>query len=202
MLDDTEDIALTFGDESAAKKKRFQHPLAAFFQVAFRALALLFYLLLNVMTNSFVTGFIIIVLLLSFDFWVVKNVTGRLLVGLRWWNLVDEDGNSTWIFEARKKNKNDKSKVVPAESRIFWLSLIVCPLLWVFLLIVALISFKLQNVLIVAVAITLTSANLIGYIKCKKDAGKMATSFLGKQLFSQMMGKTTEDNATTEPSSI
>ena len=27
---------------------------------------------------------------------------GRLLVGLRWWNYVDEDGKSHWIYEARK----------------------------------------------------------------------------------------------------
>lgn len=28
--------------------------------------------------------------------------TGRLLVGLRWWNYVDEDGQSHWVFESRK----------------------------------------------------------------------------------------------------
>lgn len=28
------------------------------------------------------------VTLLAFDFWTVKNVSGRLLVGLRWWNKV------------------------------------------------------------------------------------------------------------------
>ena len=27
---------------------------------------------------------------------------GRLLVGLRWWNNVDEDGKSQWVFESRK----------------------------------------------------------------------------------------------------
>ena len=29
-------------------------------------------------------------------------IAGRLLVGLRWWNNVDEDGKSQWIFESRK----------------------------------------------------------------------------------------------------
>ena len=33
---------------------------------------------------------------------VPQNVTGRLLVGLRWWNHIDEDGKGRWIFEARK----------------------------------------------------------------------------------------------------
>ena len=36
------------------------------------------------------------------DFWTVKNITGRLLVGLRWWNHIDENGQSKWIFENRK----------------------------------------------------------------------------------------------------
>lgn len=43
-----------------------------------------------------------VVLLLAADFWTVKNITGRLLVGLRWWNKVNEDGSSEWVFESRK----------------------------------------------------------------------------------------------------
>lgn len=31
-----------------------------------------------------------------------QNITGRLMVGLRWWNQVDDDGRSHWVFEARK----------------------------------------------------------------------------------------------------
>ncbi len=29
-----------------------------------------------------------------------QNVTGRLLVGLRWWNDVKDDGSNIWIFES------------------------------------------------------------------------------------------------------
>ena len=49
---------------------------------------------------GFVTTFVFIVLLLAFDFWTVKNVSGRLLVGLRWWNEVREDGTNEWLFES------------------------------------------------------------------------------------------------------
>ena len=28
--------------------------------------------------------------------------TGRILVGLRWWNYVDSEGQSNWVYEARK----------------------------------------------------------------------------------------------------
>lgn len=40
--------------------------------------------------------------LLSIDFWTVKNITGRLLVGLRWWNFVDAEGNNHWRYESAK----------------------------------------------------------------------------------------------------
>lgn len=28
--------------------------------------------------------------------------TGRIMVGLRWWNYVDDDGVSHWVYESRK----------------------------------------------------------------------------------------------------
>jgi hypothetical protein len=54
------------------------------------------------MSDHFIELFLTIILLLAFDFWTVKNVTGRLMVGLRWWNKVEEDGTSTWQFESKK----------------------------------------------------------------------------------------------------
>lgn len=39
-----------------------------------------------------------------------QNVSGRLLVGLRWWNQVDEDGKSHWIFESRKVSRHSTGK--------------------------------------------------------------------------------------------
>ena len=30
-----------------------------------------------------------------------QNVAGRTLVGLRYWNEVDEEGESSWVFESR-----------------------------------------------------------------------------------------------------
>lgn len=31
------------------------------------------------------------------------TIKGRLLVGLRWWNYVDDDGVSHWVYESRPK---------------------------------------------------------------------------------------------------
>lgn len=40
-----------------------------------------------------VITFITVMILSALDFWTVKNITGRLLVGLRWWSDYDEKGN-------------------------------------------------------------------------------------------------------------
>lgn len=73
-----------------------------FFHLIFRILSIITYLLCGLFNSGFIVNFVVIILLLSLDFWTVKNITGRLLVGLRWWNYVDEDGVSHWVFESRK----------------------------------------------------------------------------------------------------
>jgi len=81
---------------------RCRRPLAVFFHLIFRILGIVTYLLCGLFNIGFIVSFVIIIMLLSVDFWTVKNITGRLLVGLRWWNYVDEDGVSHWMFESRK----------------------------------------------------------------------------------------------------
>ena len=42
------------------------------------------------------------------DFWTVKNVTGRLLVNLRWWSEIDDLGQEKWVFESNDDPTNKK----------------------------------------------------------------------------------------------
>lgn len=93
-------------------------------------------------SDSYITSFVVIVLLLSADFWVVKNITGRILVGLRWWNYIDDEGESKWIYES--KSKDGIKYGHPEEIRIFWIALVISPVVWGLFFIVALLSFKLK----------------------------------------------------------
>jgi len=95
----------------------------------------------------------LLILLISIDFWTVKNVTGRLLVGLRWWNTIDDEGNSHWIFENRfnRDLNNDHSLKMSdqihentADSTIFWTALVIAPILWFILLLVTLFRLNVQ----------------------------------------------------------
>ena len=71
------------------RQGRPSHGSVVILHVAFKLVAVLLYL---ITLHSFITTFILVTLLLSADFWVVKNICGRLLAGLRWWSIVDEEG--------------------------------------------------------------------------------------------------------------
>ncbi|KAK4690644.1 hypothetical protein P7C71_g6192, partial [Lecanoromycetidae sp. Uapishka_2] len=71
------------------------------------------------LSKNFVLVFIITMLLLAADFYYSKNIAGRRLVGLRWWNEVDTStGDSHWVFESQDRsadggpgqNATDKSQ--------------------------------------------------------------------------------------------
>ncbi|EAW85177.1 hCG1655391 [Homo sapiens] len=188
LVDDTEDVSLDFGNEEelAFRKAKIRHPLATFFHLFFRVSAIVTYVSCDWFSKSFVGCFVMVLLLLSLDFWSVKNVTGRLLVGLRWWNQIDEDGKSHWIFEARKVSPNSIA-ATEAEARIFWLGLIICPMIWIVFFFSTLFSLKLKWLALVVAGISLQAANLYGYILCKmggnSDIGKVTASFLSQTVF-------------------
>lgn len=190
------DVPLFHEDENEVRerKSKIKHPLASFFHLFFRIMAILVYLLCELFSSSFIVCMVTIILLLSCDFWTVKNVTGRLLVGLRWWNQVDEDGKSHWVFEARKETSRKTAS--NSESRIFWLGLILCPIFWVIFVFSTLFSFRIKWLGIVIMGVALQWANLYGYVRCKVGGGTnlrtMATNYLGLQIFKQAMNKTGE----------
>uniref|UniRef100_A0A3B1IPF0 Golgi apparatus membrane protein TVP23 homolog n=1 Tax=Astyanax mexicanus TaxID=7994 RepID=A0A3B1IPF0_ASTMX len=185
-----DDVSLFDAEEDTARnsrKSKIKHPVASFFHLFFRVSAVLVYLLCELLSSSFIACMVTIILLLSCDFWTVKNITGRLLVGLRWWNQVDEDGNSRWVFESRKLPASLPSD---SEARIFWLGLIICPVLWVIFTFTALFSFKIKWLAVVIMGVVLQGANLYGYVRCKvgtrTNLKNMATNYFGTQFLKQV----------------
>jgi hypothetical protein len=142
------------------------HPFVAFFHVAFKVLALTIYLVGRYMFGSYVMTFIIVVLCLAFDFWTVKNVTGRILVGLRWWSNAKDDGTTEWVFESRDERQPPPH---PTDSFIFWGALYSWPLIWAIFLVLNVISFSVDWLVLVVMALTFATSNLAGYWKCSKD---------------------------------
>jgi len=183
------DISREFGDESAPSNG-LKHPTATFFHLCFRTLAIVVYLFCSLFGGGFTLTFVLVVILLAADFWTVKNISGRLLVGLRWWNKVNEDGSTEWVFESRKEGKSAYHS--ETENRIFWVAMFVSALVWVLLLIKNLLSLALGWMVVCLTGVFLSSANLYGYIKCRKDAHAKVQgavgSFMARQLWNQTFG--------------
>jgi hypothetical protein len=110
--------------------------------------------------------FVVCIILLACDFWTVKNVSGRLLVGLRWWSYVREDGSNEWIFESLE----DTAELSPLDSRIFWGALYSAPTCWVLLFVIGLLRLQIEYLPVVCAAILMSGANIIGYVKCSNSA--------------------------------
>lgn len=103
--------------------------------------SLLVYILgLRLLTSNFVMIFIITILLLAVDFYYLKNIAGRRLVGLRWWNEVDSaTGDGRWVFESADPETRE---VNATDKRFFWIALYAQPVLWILLAILALVSLE------------------------------------------------------------
>ena len=160
------------------------HPTAAMFHVGFKVAAISSYLLLGLFTNNFVVQFVVTVTLLAFDFWTVKNVTGRMLVGLRWWNEIADDGmTQTWRFETIP----DRDNLNVTDGRIFWWTLYASPIAWIGLGVVCVLKFNISYLLMVVIALVLNGANIVGYYKCNRDATDQIRKYIGKTMLGHAM---------------
>ncbi|KAJ7026279.1 Golgi apparatus membrane protein TVP23 [Mycena alexandri] len=165
----TEQMATTESDAEAGIAGIFRqsaHPVALLFLFLFRIGAITVYLLSGFVTENYVLSTVAVVVLLAMDFWNCRNVAGRTLVGLRFWNQVDEDGESFWVFESRDPSRPAN----PVDSRMFWIAIYVFPLLWVALFIVSLLRLKLTFIPIVILALVFNVTNAVGFTYADRDA--------------------------------
>ncbi|XP_044318242.1 Golgi apparatus membrane protein-like protein ECHIDNA isoform X1 [Triticum aestivum] len=153
-------------DRPQVVSENYANPITCLFHVLFKASALAFYILFSLFVKSFVIIFVITVLLAALDFWVVKNVSGRILVGLRWWNEIDDDGNSVWKFECL--DGESLARMNKKDSWLFWWTLYLNAAAWIILGIFSLIRLEADYLLVVGVCLTLSLANIVGFTKCNK----------------------------------
>ncbi|KAK7417959.1 Golgi apparatus membrane protein tvp23 [Neonectria magnoliae] len=142
------------------------HPITLLTFLGFRISSVLVYFLGLWVIHSMIMIFIITILLLAADFYYLKNIAGRRLVGLRWWNEVDpQSGDSQWVFESSEPG----TKVINAtDSRFFWLALYVQPMLWVLMFILALVGLQFLWLPLVIIALVLTIMNTLAFSRCDK----------------------------------
>ncbi|KAK7520088.1 Golgi apparatus membrane protein TVP23 [Phyllosticta citricarpa] len=169
------------------------HPITLLCFLVFRISSLLVYLLGLLFTDNFVMIFIITIILLAADFYYLKNIAGRRLVGLRWWNEVDtSSGDSRWVFESADP---ETRQINPTDKRFFWLSLYAQPLLWIALAIVALVKFEFIWLTLIVIALVLTITNTLAFSRCDKFS--QASNFAGNAFYGGGIAKTIASNMVT-----
>ncbi|KAF2739288.1 golgi apparatus membrane protein-like protein tvp23 [Polyplosphaeria fusca] len=160
--------------------KLSSHPITLLTFLFFRISSLLVYLFgLLLISGNFVLIFIITMLLLAADFYYLKNIAGRRLVGLRWWNEVDtQSGDSRWVFESA----DPETRAVNAtDRRFFWIALYAQPVLWILLAVVALASLEFIWLTLVVIALVLTITNTLAFSRADKFG--QATTFTSSAIY-------------------
>jgi len=161
----------TSNDETIVSKilKNSAHPMACIFHCLFKIIAIFLYFFRNWIPMPHDQRYIFVtiscIVLFAIDFWVVKNVTGRLLVGLRWWSQpVGEDATEyKWIFESGNSEKAANA----FDSYVFWSVVYSTPVIWSFLFLFVMLNF--QWWITVWFGIILSGANTYCYYQCSKD---------------------------------
>ncbi|KAI0762921.1 DUF846-domain-containing protein [Fomes fomentarius] len=173
------------------------HPAVLFCLYFFRIAAMAVYILSGFFISNYVLSSVIVVVLLAMDFWNCRNVAGRRLVGLRYWNQerlicscprsgasVDDDGESYWVFESRDPSRPAN----PIDSKMFWIAVYTFPLLWLALLIVSILKFNLSFMPIVVLALVFNVTNVVGFTYADRDAKQKWANNLASSGWSMGMG--------------
>ena len=170
--------------------KQSSHPIALTFYLIFRVSPIVIYMFGNfflgmvVEKNRFILHFIILIFLVAGDFWNLKNIAGRLLVGLRWWNETNPVENkpgefeNIWVFETADPNRY----INPIDSKMFWILLYTQPVAWIILAFFTLLNLQFLYLILVCIAIALSLTNAMAFTKCDKfgKANNLASSVFSK----------------------
>lgn len=172
-IGDNKDLEAGVNNEEVPEKKRtfaIPHPISVFFHILFKVLAVFCYLLVPWLfdaestSDAFTLVLIFVILCMAADFWTVKNVTGRLLVGMRYWNEIKDDGSNEWVYESLEGQR----KLSKTEAAIFWITLLGFPFVWALLGLIAIFEFSPLYLIVIFIALCLSCPNIYGYLRCAK----------------------------------
>lgn len=152
------------------------HPGVCFFHLVFKIFGVFAYVFLGIVISNTLTHFLMVFLSIVFDFWVTKNITGRHLIGMRWWNdYNDEDTEEEWTFESYDYELNFS----PIDVNVFWWALGINTIFWTIMFVLKALGLNFLWGLLTFIGCLLNGLNLWGYYRClshhkEKMADKLA----------------------------
>ena len=156
--------------------KKSTYPMISLLTVLIKLASIIsFFLFLIFLSNEAIIMFIVVLIGLC-DFWMTKNISGRFLAGLRWYNLLKSETNTEiWVFEGKKENDSNM-----INRSIFWYSLYINDIIWIVLFIWEFIRLRFDWSFICLILIIFSFTNTYGFYKSSKIQQK-GTKFLIKK---------------------
>lgn len=136
------------------------HPVILAIHIGIKCLGIVIYMF-GSWIFSFVFSCILVILIVCMDFWIVKNISGRLLAGLRWHH---DSTSNTWIYESSQRNINHTDRFC------FWATLYINLAIWTLFCLFSFLRFNILWIPVIFTALATTTANIVGYTHCDKDA--------------------------------
>lgn len=142
------------------------HPGVCFFHLVFKVMGVFVYMFLGFIVKGNLLNFLLNFTAIVFDFWITKNVSGRYLVGLRWWNDFDEEsGEEEWYYESYDYNLNYSQ----IDNSVFWWGMACNTVFWAIMFIIKVLSLNFLWGLLTFVAMLLNGMNLWAYYRCSQS---------------------------------
>ena len=164
--------------------KKSSAPQVALMTVSLKLLSIIFFLFFNIFTSNEALVMITVILLIAADFWYTKNISGRILVGLRWWNNYDVDTQEDkWIFESKNEIKEPN-----IDRKTFWFSLYGFEAIWLILFIWECIMFNFTWAFLCLIALVIIGTNVYGFFRCSKIQQQKA-AYLAKLILTKKDNK-------------
>jgi hypothetical protein len=156
--------------------KKATYPMISLLTVLIKLASIISFFLFSIFLSNEAIIMFIVVLIGLCDFWMTKNISGRFLAGLRWYNLLKSETNTEiWVFEGKKENDSNM-----INRSIFWYSLYINDIIWIVLFIWEFIRLRFDWSFICLILIIFSFTNTYGFYKSSKIQQK-GTKFLIKK---------------------
>ncbi|SCO93983.1 golgi apparatus membrane protein TVP23, putative [Plasmodium malariae] len=157
-----------------------KHPYICIAHVSFKILSVLLYFIGPYIfrsekskENDFIITFAITLFLVSLDFYLVKNITGRFLVKMIWWIDSNEDYSNKIVFQT-----SEESLLNSVNKKVFWYALYINFSIWLMQAIQMLMSFQICWFMLCFLCVFLSFCNLYNFWKCSKEQHKIVGNVL------------------------
>ena len=156
--------------------QKSSYPMISLLTVLMKLASIISFFIFSIFLSNEAIIMFIVVLIGACDFWITKNISGRFLAGLRWYNLLKSETNTEiWVFEGKKENDSNM-----INRSIFWYSLYINDIIWIVLFIWEFIRLRFDWSFICLILIIFSFTNTYGFYKSSKIQQK-GTKFLIKK---------------------